>query len=51
MNAAHWIAVVAGLVLAPELLESTWALTLLSQIGIATIACLSFNLLLGKCNS
>jgi ABC-type branched-subunit amino acid transport system permease subunit len=31
-----------------ELLESTWALTLLSQIGIATIACLSFNLLLGQ---
>ncbi len=48
MNAAPWIAVVAGLVLAPELLESTWALTLLSQIGIATIACLSFNLLLGQ---
>jgi ABC-type branched-subunit amino acid transport system permease subunit len=48
MNAAPWIAVVAGLVFAPELLHSAWALTLLSQIGIATIACLSFNLLLGQ---
>ena len=48
MNAAPWIAVVAGLLFAPELLHSTWALTLLSQIGIATIACLSFNLLLGQ---
>ena len=48
MNAAPWLAVVAGVVFAPELLHSTWALTLLSQIGIATIACLSFNLLLGQ---
>ncbi|MCF8147650.1 MAG: branched-chain amino acid ABC transporter permease [Sulfuritalea sp.] len=48
MNAAPWIAVLAGLALAPVLLDSTWALTLLSQIGIATIACLSFNLLLGQ---
>lgn len=48
MNAAPWIAVVAGVLLAPEFTHSTWALTLLSQIGIATIACLSFNLLLGQ---
>ncbi len=48
MNAAPWIAVVAGVLLAPEFIHSTWALTLLSQIGIATIACLSFNLLLGQ---
>jgi branched-chain amino acid transport system permease protein len=43
-----WSAYALLLVLAPLLFKSSLALTLLSQIGIAVIACLAFNMLFGQ---
>ncbi len=43
-----WVAYALALLLAPLLLNSSLSQTLLAQIGIAIIACLSFNLLLGQ---
>src|ERR1035437_7409422 len=51
INVARWLtwglfALVLALV--PLLFTSSLAITMLSQIGIAIIACLSFNMLLGQ---
>jgi branched-chain amino acid transport system permease protein len=43
-----WACYALALVLAPQLWRSGFALTLLSQMGIAIIICLSYNLLLGE---
>jgi branched-chain amino acid transport system permease protein len=43
-----WAAYALALVLAPLLLTSSLSQSLLSQIGIAIIVCLSYNLLLGQ---
>jgi branched-chain amino acid transport system permease protein len=43
-----WLAYALVLALAPLLLDSGLGQSLLSQIGVAIIACLSFNLLLGQ---
>ncbi len=45
---AGWLAYALLLLLAPLLFDSGQAQTLLAQTGIAIIACLSFNLLLGQ---
>jgi len=45
---AAWLAYALLLLLAPLVFDSGQAQTLLAQIGIAIIACLSFNLLLGQ---
>ena len=43
-----WLAYALALALLPIAFGSSFALTLLSQIGIASIACLSLNILLGQ---
>jgi len=43
-----WAAYAAVLVIAPMLWTSSLALTMLTQIGIAIIACLAYNVLLGQ---
>ncbi len=43
-----WAAYALVLIGAPLLFRSSLALTMLSQIGIATIACLAFNILFGQ---
>lgn len=43
-----WLTLALGLLLAPLLWRSSLAVTLLSQIGIAVIACMAYNLLLGQ---
>jgi branched-chain amino acid transport system permease protein len=43
-----WSLYAIGMLAAPLLWKSSLALTMLSQIGIATIACLAFNMLLGQ---
>ena len=43
-----WVAYALALILAPWLLTSSLSQSLLSQIGIAIIVCLSYNLLLGQ---
>jgi branched-chain amino acid transport system permease protein len=43
-----WVAFAALLLLAPRLFNSGLGLSVLSQIGIAMIACLSYNLLYGQ---
>jgi branched-chain amino acid transport system permease protein len=43
-----WSCFCATLLLAPLLFDSSFSISVLSQIGIATIACLSYNLLLGQ---
>ena len=43
-----WLTLAVGLLLAPLLWRSSLAVTLLSQIGIAVIACMAYNLLLGQ---
>ena len=43
-----WAAYAAVLVIAPMLWSSSLALTMLTQIGIAIIACLAYNVLLGQ---
>ncbi len=45
---APWLAYALALLLAPLVFDSSLGQTLLAQIGIAIIACLSFNLLLGQ---
>ena len=51
INVGRWLiwGIFAVLLLvAPQLFTSSLAITILSQIGIAIIACLSFNILLGQ---
>ncbi len=43
-----WLLAAAFLLAAPWLFPGGWSLTLLSQMGIAVVACLSFNILLGQ---
>lgn len=43
-----WFIFAAVLVLAPLLFTSSLAVTMLSQIGIAIVACLAYNMLLGQ---
>ena len=43
-----WLLFVAVLVVAPWVFTSNLSLTMLSQMGIAIIACLSYNILLGQ---
>ncbi len=43
-----WCAFAVVLLLAPRIFDSGLSITLLSQMGIAIIACLSFNILLGQ---
>ena len=43
-----WLGFAALLVIAPLLWRSSFAQTMLSQIGIAIIACLAYNMLLGQ---
>ena len=43
-----WCLFVLLLLLAPHLFGSRLSITLLSQMGIAVIACLSYNILLGQ---
>jgi branched-chain amino acid transport system permease protein len=43
-----WLAFAAALLLAPRVFPSGLGLSVLSQIGIAMIACLSYNLLFGQ---
>jgi branched-chain amino acid transport system permease protein len=43
-----WGAFALVLIVAPHLFASNLALTMLSQIGIAIVACLSYNMLLGQ---
>ncbi len=43
-----WVLYVLVLAVAPMLFTSSLATTMLSQIGIAIVACLSFNMLLGQ---
>ncbi|URI11212.1 branched-chain amino acid ABC transporter permease [Aquincola tertiaricarbonis] len=43
-----WGAFALLLLLAPKLFSSSLAVTILSQIGIAVVACLSYNMLLGQ---
>jgi branched-chain amino acid transport system permease protein len=43
-----WLAFAVLLVIAPLLWRSSFAQTMLSQIGIAIIACLAYNMLLGQ---
>lgn len=45
---AAWAAFALVLLLAPQVLSSSFALLLLGQIGIAIIVCLAYNLLLGQ---
>jgi len=45
---AVWISFLIILLIAPHLFHSNFALTIISQIGIVIISCLSFNLLLGE---
>ena len=46
--AALWLGYAAVLVVAPWIFSSSLALTLLTQMGIAIVACLAFNMLLGQ---
>jgi branched-chain amino acid transport system permease protein len=46
--AAVWIAFVLAMAVAPLVFTSSLAVAMLSQIGIAIIACLSYNMLLGQ---
>lgn len=48
LRAWAWWLYAAGWLLAPLLLSGNFALGLLSQIGIVSIVCLSYNLLLGQ---
>ncbi|MCW7541313.1 branched-chain amino acid ABC transporter permease [Aquabacterium sp. A7-Y] len=51
LNLGRWIvwgAYAAVLLIAPLLFSSSLAMTMLSQIGIAIIACLAYNILLGQ---
>jgi branched-chain amino acid transport system permease protein len=43
-----WGLFAAALIVAPYLFSSSFGVTILSQIGIAIIACLSYNMLLGQ---
>ena len=43
-----WVAYAALLLLAPLCMPSNFGLSLLSQMGIAIVACLSYNVLLGQ---
>ena len=43
-----WAVFAAVLIIAPLLFTSSLAVTMLSQIGIAIVACLSYNMLLGQ---
>jgi branched-chain amino acid transport system permease protein len=43
-----WMVALAVMVIAPLLFRSGLAITMLSQMGIAIVACLSFNMLLGQ---
>ena len=43
-----WLAYALVLLIVPMLFKSSLAITMLSQIGIAIVACLSFNMLLGQ---
>lgn len=43
-----WGGFALWLLVAPKLFDSGFALSLLSQVGIATVACLSYNILLGQ---
>jgi branched-chain amino acid transport system permease protein len=43
-----WVCFCGALLLAPLIFDSSFSISVLSQIGIATIACLSYNLLLGQ---
>ncbi len=43
-----WLAYALMLALAPLVFRSDFSITLLSQVGIAIVACLSFNMLLGQ---
>lgn len=45
---ASWLAVAGVLAVAPWWADSSWALSLLSQMGCMAIVCLSFHLLLGQ---
>ncbi|MDE2371262.1 MAG: branched-chain amino acid ABC transporter permease [Burkholderiales bacterium] len=45
---AVWIAYAAALLLAPQLLRGSQAVNLMSQMAIAIVACLSYNVLLGQ---
>ncbi len=47
-NLIIWGVFVLGWVVAPQIFTSGLAVTMLSQIGIAIVACLSFNMLLGQ---
>src|SRR6187401_3092700 len=43
-----WAAFALVLAVAPQIFGSNLALTMLSQMGIAIVACLSYNMLLGQ---
>ena len=43
-----WVGFAALLLCAPAIFPSDFALSLLSQMGIAIVACLSYNVLLGQ---
>jgi branched-chain amino acid transport system permease protein len=43
-----WFAFLATLLVLPHIFKSNFSMTLISQIGIVIITCLSFNLLLGE---
>ena len=43
-----WGLFAALLIVAPHIFTSSFGVTVLSQIGIAIIACLSYNMLLGQ---
>ena len=43
-----WLLFVGVLVVAPWVFTSNLSMTMLSQMGIAIIACLSYNILLGQ---
>jgi branched-chain amino acid transport system permease protein len=47
-HAWGWVAYAALLLLAPLCMPSNFGLSLLSQMGIAIVACLSYNVLLGQ---
>ncbi|HEX6706545.1 MAG TPA: branched-chain amino acid ABC transporter permease [Albitalea sp.] len=47
-RAVVWSLFAAVLMLAPLLVSSSFAITILSQMGIAIVACLSYNMLLGQ---
>jgi len=47
-RATLWLAVAAVMIIAPHIFDQTFALSLMSQMGIAIIFALSYNILLGQ---